>query len=394
MGAPDAPVAAGPEAPAEQCELAGASEKRLGYELSGASGGDQSGSITCDGKGALRAAQALRASMPAAVKKYLGNMEGYEWWERHEALFEEARLQWGMLDPSVYRLIPGPDADEWQRPVGAEAPAVDGCDAPDAGFCDIAIRGQSHEADGGVAADEDGIPAGWPHPLRRSPLAEAIWLRAEVRHALAQGTPEALRAVLDEVCCDSAGHRVYALDLLEEEFCDRLLAELDHIELSGIPLRRPNGMNRFGAILSNLGFQEGLLTPLMQHVVLPFANSLWPEWVDRSDCDETYGFVVRYRIGEDVDLAEHADTSNVTLNVCLGREFEGGDLYFKGVRFTDSEDDKDPLPPFLHRKGRAAIHLGGHFHGVLPITSGERSNLVLWAMGQYGVVRIRPRTPR
>eukprot|EP00928_Gymnodinium_smaydae_P018608 TRINITY_DN17090_c0_g1_i1.p1 TRINITY_DN17090_c0_g1~~TRINITY_DN17090_c0_g1_i1.p1 ORF type:complete len:191 (+),score=10.74 TRINITY_DN17090_c0_g1_i1:50-574(+) len=157
----------------------------------------------------------------------------------------------------------------------------------------------------------------------------------------------------------------------------------------GIPLRRPNGMNRFGAILSDLGFQDGLLKPLMSTVAMPFARALWPEWVAPGDCDEVYGFVVRYKIGEDVMLAEHADTSNFTFNLCLGREFDGGDLYFKGCRFTDSADDKQ-CHHVRHRRGTAVLHLGGQFHGVEPITCGERCNLVLWGTGSGGVVRIRP----
>merc|ERR1719375_577505 len=152
-------------------------------------------------------------------------------------------------------------------------------------------------------------------------------------------------------------------------------------------------MNRYGSILSSLGFQEGLLEPLMRRVVLPLSRLLWPEWVAPTDLDEVYGFTVRYALGGDLELAEHADTSNVTLNACLGREFQGGELYFKGLRFTDSQDQK--------REGRvgwtrgvALLHLGGQFHGADPISAGERSNLVLWGTGRGGVVRIRPTSPR
>lgn len=288
---------------------------------------------------ALAAARALRKEMPAAASKMYGNMEGFEWWESHAGLFDEARKEYGMRCPDIYQL------------------------APRAG----------------------------PAPLR-VPLVEPRWLRPEICRALADGSGRALRSVLQEVCRDSLGHAVYRLDLLSHEFCDLLLEELDHLEASGIPLRRPNGMNRYGAILSNLGFQEGLLEPLMKQVALPFARELWPEWVDPGDCDDTYGFVVRYKLGEDVDLAEHADTSNVTLNACLGREFTGGGLYFKGVRFTGSAEDKEEHL-VGHSKGSAVLHLGGHFHGVHPLTGGERSNLVLWGTGQHGVVRIRPSTP-
>jgi len=291
--------------------------------------------------GALDMARTLSTQMPKAVATKFGNMEGAEWWDNHEQLFEEAWKEWGPLCESVYKLAP-----------------------------QISCMDERNRA-----------------------IAEASWLQPTVKAALLDGSSTALRSVLHEVCQDSAGHSVYQMDLLTSEFCEALLKELDHLEASGIPMRRPNGMNRYGAILSHLGFQAGLLEPMMKSVVAPFAWELWPEWVDLGDCNDTYGFVVRYKIGEDVDLAEHADTSNVTLNVCLGRSFSGGDLYFKGVRFTDSAQDSS-MHLVKHHPGSAVLHLGGHFHGVHPITDGERCNLVLWGTGEHGVVRIRPSTPR
>lgn len=262
-----------------------------------------------------------------------GDTEGAEWWEKHKELFEKARRELGELNPGIYHLASSDEGD-------------------------------------GIAAC-------------------ARWLQVDILRALVDRSAEALRSVLEEVVCDGAGFCVYRLNLFKQDFCDMLLAELDHLETSGIPLRRPNGMNRYGAILSHLGFQDGLMRPLMRLVVHPLARLVWPEWVAPDDLDETYGFVVRYRLGEDLSLAEHADTSNVTLNACLGRVFESGDIYFKGVRFTDSADEKIQRR-VSHRKGTALLHLGGHFHGVDPITSGERSNLVLWGTGHWGQVRIRP----
>jgi len=288
--------------------------------------------------------------MPPALVKTYGDAEGAEWWEKNAELLEEARLEWGKRDDEMYL------------------------------FANTMVQVPRPGLFGGSVSSS--VPS----------VASAKCLQPEVKAALINGSAAALHSVLHEVCRDSAGHAVYAIDLFTDEFCDRILAELDHIEASGIPLRRPNGMNRFGAILSQLGFQEGLLEPLMTCVVEPFAQLLWPEWVDKGDCGESYGFVVRYRIGEDVDLAEHADTSNVTLNACLGRDFIGGDLYFKGVRFTESDNEKEERP-VGHKKGRAVLHLGGHFHGVRPITGGERANLVLWATGKGGYVRIRPTSP-
>ncbi|KAM7261120.1 hypothetical protein ACFE04_026595 [Oxalis oulophora] len=48
--------------------------------------------------------------------------------------------------------------------------------------------------------------------------------------------------------------------------------------------------------------------------------------------DAHHGYVVEYGIDRDTELGFHVDDSEVTLNVCIGREFSGGDLFFKGVR--------------------------------------------------------------
>eukprot|EP00927_Polykrikos_kofoidii_P066861 TRINITY_DN62426_c0_g1_i1.p1 TRINITY_DN62426_c0_g1~~TRINITY_DN62426_c0_g1_i1.p1 ORF type:complete len:379 (-),score=64.43 TRINITY_DN62426_c0_g1_i1:93-1067(-) len=313
---------------------------------------------------ALMEARELKRHMPVPTAKRHGDREGADWWDSHMELFAKAQREYGQLHSDVYSLVSDPNL---RRSFGES-------------FVDKSILAPLSLFQGNGFA-------------KRQFLSATRWLKADVTRALIAGTSEAMRSVLREMCHDSCGLKVYALDLFTDEFCDLLLAELDHLEFSGIPLRRPNGMNRYGAILSHLGFQETLLEPLMRYVVLPFSRELWPEWCAASDCDETYGFVVRYRLGEDVDLTEHADTSNVTLNACLGRDFFGGELYFKGVRFTDSANDSEPRSVF-HRKGVALLHLGGHFHGAYPITSGERSNLVLWSSGTGGTVRIRPGTPR
>lgn len=213
-------------------------------------------------------------------------------------------------------------------------------------------------------------------------------------------------------------------------------------------------MNRFGMILSELGF-GGLLRELSERLVAPLGVQLFPEWVaarssrstvprlsrtaakilpawnvgrlgarrvshpsagpaeacrdlsgppelaprtgaselprQADDCLEQYGFSVEYSLGGDRALAEHSDTANVTLNVCLGREFAGGELYFKGVRFTPSAE-KSERDVVAHRPGWALLHLGGHVHCATPLEAGERVNLILWCQGEHGTVRIRPVT--
>ena len=71
----------------------------------------------------------------------------------------------------------------------------------------------------------------------------------------------------------------------------------------------------------------------------------------------------------------------MTLNLCLGESFTGGDLYFEGLRCEAhrqtgcSETDR-----FLwqHAPGTALLHAGAHRHGALPISNGSRHNLIVW----------------
>lgn len=39
-------------------------------------------------------------------------------------------------------------------------------------------------------------------------------------------------------------------------FLSEFLSEVDSINASGIPTRRPNGMNRYGVILDEVGFEK------------------------------------------------------------------------------------------------------------------------------------------
>lgn len=121
---------------------------------------------------------------------------------------------------------------------------------------------------------------------------------------------------------------------------------------------------------------------------------LFPELISKGDADFTYGFVVKYRVGEDVSLAEHADASVLTLNVNLGVPgFTGGELVFKGTRFLD--DRPRQMPPHTVDfsqmvPGDGILHLGGQYHQALPLTAGQRVNFVLWMFGKHGVVRVAP----
>lgn len=75
------------------------------------------------------------------------------------------------------------------------------------------------------------------------------------------------------------------------------------------------------------------------------------------------------------------DEADVTLNVCLGKEFTGGNLYFGGVRCVFHQQTA-PQPHeefvFAHKRGQGIFHLSKHRHLAQHISSGERHNLIIW----------------
>ena len=69
---------------------------------------------------------------------------------------------------------------------------------------------------------------------------------------------------------------VYALPVLSERFCALLCEELDAFRRSGLPHGQPNSMNRFGALLDELGLSPCLIEPLVRDYLRPLAAALPP----------------------------------------------------------------------------------------------------------------------
>ncbi|XP_016322465.1 2-oxoglutarate and iron-dependent oxygenase domain-containing protein 2-like, partial [Sinocyclocheilus anshuiensis] len=152
-----------------------------------------------------------------------------------------------------------------------------------------------------------------------------------------------------------AAPRVFRFPVLRKEFCKDFIEELEHFEQSDAPKGRPNTMNNYRILLSELGFDESFFTPLREVYLHPLTALLY------SDCggsclDSHKAFVVKYDMREDLDLSYHYDNAEVTLNVSLGKDFTEGNLFFGDMRRV----------------------LGRHMHGALPISSGTRWNLIIW----------------
>eukprot|EP00962_Isochrysis_galbana_P040969 scaffold14916_cov128-Isochrysis_galbana.AAC.18 len=235
---------------------------------------------------ALARARAVAAKAPPEVtngSRVGGEHEAAAWWEEHDALFGAARAEWGPKHSELY------DFD-------------------------------THE--------DDFIDPGLRAAVRAAESAAAAGLHVD---------EEILRAHLHPTNVPG----VYRLRLFTPRFCRLLLEELRHVAESGVPIRRPNGMNRFGAILEAVPgglHMEWLAARIALRYARPLAQMAFPHLVGAGDASEHFGFVVDYRQGGDESLALHADASVATLNVRLGNQpFEGGQLCFRGLRMVDDQ---------------------------------------------------------
>lgn len=114
--------------------------------------------------------------------------------------------------------------------------------------------------------------------------------------------------------------RLFSFDMLQHDFCNELIEEIQHFEASGLPVMRPNSMNvrtpcmlrhspahivsqNYGVILDEIGFYPFLHT-MMTDWLAPFTRLLFPDY-GGATLDDHHGFIVQYKIGEDTDLGTH-----------------------------------------------------------------------------------------
>ena len=227
---------------------------------------------------------------------------------------------------------------------------------------------------------------------------------------------------------------VYATPLLSPRGVTYLRNLFDLASVSGIPTRRPNGMNRHGMILDSNVNGAVPVQPLVEtveeiidRIVRPVGRMLFQDRIGCDDDLEYYSFTISYDGGtdttstmqsKDMELKEHRDASVVTLNINLNlpeENYEGSEVFFREYPAADnswssdvlrenSKDDEDGGGTVTFSPGMGVIHLGAHRHGAHPITfddsdnnsegkhssGGKRFNLVIWLFGPMGDVRIAP----
>ncbi|XP_008243306.1 PREDICTED: uncharacterized PKHD-type hydroxylase At1g22950-like isoform X1 [Prunus mume] len=196
--------------------------------------------------------------------------------------------------------------------------------------------------------------------------------------AINENTEDSFRSIMAE-----PAPGIYTFEMLQPYFCELLLSEVETFERwvieTNFRIMRPNTMNRYGCVLDDFGL-ETMLDKVMEDFIRPMSRVFFPE-VGGSTLDSHHGFVVEYGTDKDAELGFHVDDSEVTLNVCLGKQFSGGELFFRGIRcdkHVNSETQSEEIFDYSHVPGHAVLHRGRHRHGARATTSGCRVNLLLW----------------
>lgn len=229
-----------------------------------------------------------------------------------------------------------------------------------------------------LVAEDTQLDATWLAPGLRELIAATERLGGGSQSPMTTAAAEAVASqLLDSGAVREVSPGIFSFDLFSPSFCAQLLAEVDHFEATDLPRRRPNTMNNYGIVVNEIGM-ERLMSQLLRRVVAPISAAAYPcEDVARA-LDHHHSFAVAYAAeGGDKGLDMHHDASEVTLNVCLGRSFEGATLRFCG-QFGGADHRRTQLV-YSHAVGRALLHLGRQRHGADEIVSGERVNLIMWA---------------
>ncbi len=216
------------------------------------------------------------------------------------------------------------------------------------------------------------------------PSLDDSLLDSSLRNAVEAAWSDPTKEISVKNLWREVSHDVYQCQFFDPECLADLRGYLKEVQNSNIPMRPPYGiaLNRFGAMFDQRS--EGFLaSPLFQNLynqlldkyMRPIGRLFFPEIAGYDT--QTFGFSIQYEPGIDTSLQLHSDASAVTLNINLNLP----DEIFTGseVDFYDSTTGKANRLSFA--SGTAMIHRGAVAHAARPITSGQRTNMVLWLYG-------------
>jgi len=121
---------------------------------------------------------------------------------------------------------------------------------------------------------------------------------------------------------------------------------------------------------------DSFVRELAQKCITPLVARIYPQFRNLSSFKDLYSKVVKYKIGEDEDWHVHVDHSDITVNICLGKEFTGANLLLYG-RGQEKITQSSNYVNYKHVPGRMIVHLGSERHGVSQLETGIRYSLII-----------------
>jgi hypothetical protein len=245
------------------------------------------------------------------------------------------------------------------------------------------------------------IPQNWDEvrdmldPIAAKAIFKSTWYQQEppsVHDVLSGKSQVDLDAHLLEGLMEQELFDVYSMPLLSRAFCDKLRHFVQAVSKLGetaefadlIVGKRPIDLDTVG-----LSWINNLLFHL---IIRPVARHLYKDSETIDELDWRQGYVAGYSAkpaSSDATprqrLVSHTDDSEVTLNLCIGDDFDGGALQFRGLRGSD--DGGQLIGDFQPIQGTALIHAGRHLHEVTEVTRGNRYAFIIWARSWKGTRR-------
>ncbi|NOH78406.1 2OG-Fe(II) oxygenase [Vibrio sp. RE86] len=237
--------------------------------------------------------------------------------------------------------------------------------------------------------------AEWETSLKQGQLNPDVFVPDEslldpaMRKAVTQAWQDPFKEIAVSNLLEEVAPGVFKFQLFDPERLSQLRHYLEQVADSNIPTRAPYGivLNRNGAMLDKRS--EGYLAApdfqafyrqLLDKYMRPIARMLFPEIIGYDT--QTFGFSIQYQAGMDTSLRLHTDASSVTLNVNLNMPGEA----FTGSELDYLDPDTGNITRLTFEPGVTMIHRGSVPHAAHPITSGTRTNFVMWLYGEQGFI--------
>lgn len=156
---------------------------------------------------------------------------------------------------------------------------------------------------------------------------------------------------------------IYGLPIFSKVFCDSVIRIAENSNKWG--KERHESYKTNDIQLDVLGIDD-FMNSCIKFLLMPIFDKIWSIGQDLDFSAEN--FIIKYELENQRMLHLHHDDSDITVNINLNNQYEGGEVYFP--RQKSKIDNKNV--------GHGLIHPGKitHIHGSLPIFFGVRYRLV------------------